>query len=237
MCKTGNKVFSTFSLWSGFFFFFFNSQNEPTHRFGVFRSWRHDWRRRVVVIVVVASVLATRGRRSGALLTRLQQQRSNSLKQTKSENGILDEQSAQHPRGGRVGSRDSPTASLCLKEWQHVVECVCGFKTGLLDFLLSGRKLTRGGKTDVFLLATGGVVELEDVQNGLRILFLLRLADVGRLEETGPLLRHALHTTHAVWGREPREAVVTQCVCLKWKHSKLFGFCFFSAKVITISSS
>lgn len=75
---------------------------------------------------------------------------------------------------------------------------MCGFKTGLLDFLLSGRKLTRGGNTDVFLLATGGVVELEDVQNGLRILFLLRLADVGRLEETGPLLRHALHTKHAV---------------------------------------
>lgn len=55
--------------------FVFNSHNQPTHRFGVFRSWRHDWRRRVVVIVVI-SILATWGRRRGARLARLQRQTS-----------------------------------------------------------------------------------------------------------------------------------------------------------------
>lgn len=70
---------------------------------------------------------------------------------------------------------------------------VCGCNIGLLWFLLSGWKLTRGGKADVFLFSTGGVVELENVQDGLRILLLLRFTDVGRLKETGPLLRHALH--------------------------------------------
>lgn len=39
-------------------------------------------------------------------------------------------------------------------------------------YLLSKRKLTGGRKTEVFLFSTGGVVELENVQDGLRILFL-----------------------------------------------------------------
>lgn len=62
----------------------------------------------------------------------------------------------------------------------------------ILVSLLSKRKLTRGGKTEVFLFSTGGVVELENVEDSLRILFLFRFADVGRLKQTGPLLRHAL---------------------------------------------
>lgn len=60
--------------------------------------------------------------------------------------------------------------------------------------LPSETKLTGGRKAEVFLFPTGGVVELEDVQDGLRVLFLLRFADVGCLKEARPLLRHALHT-------------------------------------------
>lgn len=34
------------------------------------------------------------------------------------------------------------------------------------------RNRTCGGKTEVFLFSTGGVIKLEDVEDGLRILFL-----------------------------------------------------------------
>lgn len=59
--------------------------------------------------------------------------------------------------------------------------------------LLCERKLTRGRETEVFLFSTGGVVEFENVEDGLRILFLLGFTDVGSLKKTGPLLRHTLN--------------------------------------------
>lgn len=78
-------------------------------------------------------------------------------------------------------------------------------------------KLTCGREAEVFLFPTGGVVELEDVEDGLRILLLLRLADVGGLKETGPLLRHALDTdkeqvSSAAAGRVIRSDPRSPCV-------------------------
>jgi len=54
---------------------------------------------------------------------------------------------------------------------------------------------TSRGEAHVFLVVDGlfGVVELQDVQDGLRVLLLLQLGDVGGLEEPCPLLRDALH--------------------------------------------
>lgn len=54
--------------------------------------------------------------------------------------------------------------------------------------------LTSGGETHVFLVVDRlfGVVELEHVQHGLRVLLLLQLGDVGGLKEARPLLWDAL---------------------------------------------
>lgn len=83
--------------------------------------------------------------------------------------------------------------------------------------LLSERKLTRGGKTEVFLFSTSGVVELENVEDGLRILLLFRFTDVGSLKETGPLLRHALDKQTYVHTEKhtQRSARITKTL---WKH-------------------
>lgn len=70
----------------------------------------------------------------------------------------------------------------------------CGNNCGFLFLRQCERKLTWGRKAEVFLFPAGGVVELEDVKDSLRILFLLWFADVGRLKETGPLFWHALDT-------------------------------------------
>lgn len=109
---------------------------------------------------------------------------------------------------------------------------VCGCNIGLLWFLLSGWKLTRGRKADVFLFSTGGVVELENVQDGLRILLLLRFTDVGRLKETGPLLRHALHkqTNTKIALTKPHRnmrSFLIKCLLVKKKELlfKLLGTC------------
>lgn len=96
--------------------------------------------------------------------------------------------------------------------------------------LLRERKLTRGGETEVFLFSTGGVVEFENVEDGLRILFLLWFTDVGSLKETGPLLRHTLdkqthghHThgaTHSNKGQK-KSKICTLNICKMSEEAKM----------------
>lgn len=68
----------------------------------------------------------------------------------------------------------SPTGSLYLKEQSegNRSECVRQ-QPWLCVSLPADTKLTCGREAEVFLFPTGGVVELEDVEDGLRILLLL----------------------------------------------------------------
>lgn len=79
----------------------------------------------------------------------------------------------------------------------------------------TGLSLTGGGKAEVLLPAVPRrVVKLEDVQHGLRVLLLLQLGDVGRLEQAGPLLRHPLcrrHWCHTGGRRRASEKVQAGC--------------------------
>ena len=66
-------------------------------------------------------------------------------------------------------------------ELEGILSSLCGFRTSRRE-------------AHVLLVVDGlfGVVELENVQDGLGVLLLLQLGDVGGLEESRPLLRNAL---------------------------------------------
>ncbi|TNN32627.1 hypothetical protein EYF80_057212 [Liparis tanakae] len=67
--------------------------------------------------------------------------------------------------------------------------------------------------------------ELQDVQDGLRVLLLLQLGDVGGLEEPRPLLRDALHRCSASGETQDDNDQCSQCSSCHFSPvSRLSGF-------------